>query len=358
MDNGLELLNVLAEERRGELRLAGVHPVDVAAQGVDLAVVRHVAVGVRAVPTREGVRAETRVDQREGAFHAGIGEVGIEFRDLRRGQHAFEDNGAGGKARDVEEAAAGSTGVADFVEKPVADNVELSLESELVFDRRVAADKSHTDFRFLGFGGLTEGRVVGRHGAPAEELLPFGTDDLLEALLDFLAELLVGRQENHGHAVVTRRREGDVFLFGHGFEEFVRHLDQDAGAIARVFLEPAGSAVLEIDQNLQPLLDDFVRLHALHVGDEAHAARFVLELRVVEPLAFGSFHGLVRSWSGRTVKNRDFTDGGKGKLARRRQRNDVPTTAVRSLTIPVAPRTSSMVNPSEWLIVFEVLFIK
>ena len=37
------------------MRLAGVHPVDVAAQGVDLAVVGDVAVRVRARPRREGV---------------------------------------------------------------------------------------------------------------------------------------------------------------------------------------------------------------------------------------------------------------------------------------------------------------
>ena len=72
---GLSLLDVLAEERRGELRLAGVHPVDVAAQGVDLAVVGDVAVRVGAVPAREGVGAETRVDQRQRAFHARVGQV-------------------------------------------------------------------------------------------------------------------------------------------------------------------------------------------------------------------------------------------------------------------------------------------
>ena len=258
VDDRLELLHVLAEERRGELRLAGVHPIDVAAEGVDLAIVRHVAVGVRAVPTREGVRAETRVDQRQRAFHAGVGQVGIKFRDLRRGQHAFEDDGAGGETRDVEEAATGGTGVAHFVEEAVTDDVKFPLEGKVVLDRRAAPDKGHTDFGFLGLGRLTQGRVVGRDGAPAEKFLPFGPDDLLKALLDFLAELFLGRKENHGHAVMTGGREVNVLFLGHGPEKFIRHLDKYAGTVTRIFLESAGTTVLQVDQNLQALLDDLV----------------------------------------------------------------------------------------------------
>ena len=48
-----------------EQRLARLHPVDVAAQRVDLAVVRDVAVRVGERPGREGVRAEPLVHQRE-----------------------------------------------------------------------------------------------------------------------------------------------------------------------------------------------------------------------------------------------------------------------------------------------------
>ena len=49
-----------------EHRLARGHPVDVAAQRVDLAVVDHVAVRVRQLPGAQRVGAEARVHQREG----------------------------------------------------------------------------------------------------------------------------------------------------------------------------------------------------------------------------------------------------------------------------------------------------
>ena len=62
--------------RRFEQRLAGAHPVDVAAERVDLAVVRDVAVRMRAIPARERVGAEARVHQRERRLHRGVLQVG------------------------------------------------------------------------------------------------------------------------------------------------------------------------------------------------------------------------------------------------------------------------------------------
>ena len=52
-DDGQELLDVVAEERRGQHGLPRVHPVDIAAQRIDLAVVADVAIGVRQLPARE-----------------------------------------------------------------------------------------------------------------------------------------------------------------------------------------------------------------------------------------------------------------------------------------------------------------
>ncbi len=65
VDDRADVLDVLAEGLRLEARLAGMHPVRVAAHRVDLAVVGDVPVGVGAVPAREGVGAEARVDQRQ-----------------------------------------------------------------------------------------------------------------------------------------------------------------------------------------------------------------------------------------------------------------------------------------------------
>ena len=65
-------------------------------------------------------------------------------------------------------------------------------------------------------------------------------------------------------------------------EELVRHLDQDAGAVAGQRIAAAGAAMHEVQEDLDALADDVVRRDALDVGDEADATRVVLELRIVE----------------------------------------------------------------------------
>ena len=72
-DDGEEFLDVGTEQWRGQDGLAGVHPVDVAAERVDFAVMGDVAVGVGELPGGEGVGGEALVHQAEGAHHVGVG---------------------------------------------------------------------------------------------------------------------------------------------------------------------------------------------------------------------------------------------------------------------------------------------
>ena len=62
--------------RRAEHRLAGAHPVLVALDGVDLAVVGDVAVRVGQRPRRERVGGEAAVHEQQGALEALVVEVG------------------------------------------------------------------------------------------------------------------------------------------------------------------------------------------------------------------------------------------------------------------------------------------
>ncbi len=118
------------------------------------------------------------------------------------------------------------------------------------------ADEDLPDDRLALLRGRADHGVVGRHVAPAEELLAFVADDLLEELLAALAVLRVLRQEDHADAVVAERRQVQAESRGFLLEEAVRHLHEDAGAVAGVGLAAAGAAVLQIVQDLQGLLDD------------------------------------------------------------------------------------------------------
>ena len=67
-------------------------------------------------------------------------------------------------------------------------------------------------------------------------------------------------------------------------EEPIGRLNQDAGAVARVGFAAARAAVLEVDEHLEPALDDGVRSHALDVDDEPDAAGVVFVAGVIQAL--------------------------------------------------------------------------
>ena len=76
-------------------------------------------------------------------------------------------------------------------------------------------------------------------------------------------------------------------------QEAIRHLDHDAGAVAGVRLAAARPAVQEVDQDLDGLVHDGVRLSALDVHDEADAAGVVLVRGIVQALG-GPLAGVQR----------------------------------------------------------------
>ena len=63
VNHGLGASQVVAKQVGLKHRLTGIHPVDVAAQGVDFAIVGDVAVGVGTLPTGEGVGAKAGMHQ-------------------------------------------------------------------------------------------------------------------------------------------------------------------------------------------------------------------------------------------------------------------------------------------------------
>jgi len=90
------------------------------------------------------------------------------------------------------------------------------------------------------------------------------------------------RQEDHADAVLAGRRQLDAERGHLGAVVLVGNLDQDAGAVAHQLVGPDRTAVVEVLENLQALLNDAVRLAALDVGHETDTAGIVLVRRVVE----------------------------------------------------------------------------
>ncbi len=262
--------------------LAGMNPVDVAAQGVDLAVVDDVAVGVGALPAGRGVGGVAGVDQGHGRLRHGVVEVEVEAAHLGCHQHALVDHGPGAHRAYIEDAVGqGRLGLGALLDHAAAD-VELALEDVPAVDGLGAADKGLDDGGHAGPGRPPQVMGVDGHVAPEEQGdAPAGASVLKDPLGHAHALLVLGHEE-HGHAVVALVGQKAAALLRLLAEETVGHLEEDAGAVTRVALQAGAAAVLQVDEDREGVVEHLVGPHTLEAGQGADAAGVVLELGAVQ----------------------------------------------------------------------------
>ncbi|MNS92630.1 hypothetical protein D3C72_1267730 [compost metagenome] len=273
----VELLQVGAEHGRRHHAFARLHPVVVALDRVDFAVVSDIAVRVGQRPLGEGVGREALVHQAQGRDATLVLQVEVVGTDLVGQQQALVDHGAAGHARNVVFLAVLELQALDVGAGGLADHVQLALQRVLHDHVVAAADEDLAQQRFLFAHGGRHGHVaVDRHVAPAQQHLAFGLDGAFHLLFAGFARGVFLRQEDHADAIFAGRGQRDALL-GHFFAvQQVGQLDQDAGAVAHQLVGADGAAVVEVLEDLQALQHDGVALLALDVGDEADAAGVVL----------------------------------------------------------------------------------
>ena len=292
--------------------LARRHPVDVAAQCVDLAIMRDHPVGMRQRPGREGVGRKPLMHQRQRALEIGLAQIGIIFAELVGQEHALVDDGA---ARHRHRIIAGEAAVAaliDCLRNRLAQDVKPALEFLVVLDMRAAADE-HLHMGGLGrLDGFAERGIVGRHVAPAEQHQLLVLDLVGDDALDDFAPRRFLRHEQRADRVVAGLRQLEADLGRLAREERVGNLHQNAGAVAGARVGADRAAMLEIAENVERVGDDLVRLLALDIGDEADAAGILFEAEIVE--TFGGRPPAVLA---------ERLDRFRGRVRRQRMRHDV-----------------------------------
>ncbi len=193
---------------------------------------------------------------------SGIGQLLVELGDLRRQQQSFVDDGARRQRRNVEEAFVGQIGRGDFRFGALADHVELALQLVLGHPGR-AANEDLLDVGLRRARHAADGVHIHRRVAPAEHGEAFFARDPLQNSFGQQAVRRLNRQKHHAHAVLARRRQRETQLGAFARKELVRNLNQNAGAVAGFRIAAAGAAMRQVDQDLQALDDDVVRLLAL-----------------------------------------------------------------------------------------------
>ncbi len=169
-----EFPDVLAEQGRGDAGLPRRHPVDVAAQRVDLAIMRDHPIGMRQLPGRKGIGREALMHQRQRRFEARIVQVAVIFAELEGKEHALvHDRPARHRDRIIFGGLPAPAKLVDAIGNNFADQIEPPLESLLIGDVRAAPDKHLPVHRLGGEHDRRQPAIIDRHVAPAEQRLPF-----------------------------------------------------------------------------------------------------------------------------------------------------------------------------------------
>ncbi len=301
-----QLVDVVTEPVGRHRGLARGHPVDVAAQRIDLAVVRDHPVGMRERPSRKRVGGEALVHERERALEILVVEIGIIGGELVGQEHALVDDGAAGDRHRIVAGKPALLACIDRIRHRLAQDVEPALELLLVLDLLAATDEYLQVHGFGRLHRLPERRIVGRHLAPAEERHALALDHLGIDVADHLPPVGIARHEQGADRVFAGLGQTETEprrLLG---EELVRDLHQDAGTVARARIGADRAAMLEIAEDGERVLDQLVRRPALDVGDEADAARILVEGGIVKALR-------ARAWRSLPARGRQCRPRAAGK---------------------------------------------
>ena len=279
LDDGKEVRKVLAQGRAGHGLLVALQAVEVAAQRIDFAVVGDHAERLRQPPAWEGVRAVPLVDHRQGRHHVGVGQVGVVVEELRRQEHPLVDNRLARQRGDVE----GVGRDAQVDPRPPLGPLAAAEQPpfELLAAETLAAHEDLADDRFGTAGDVAQGAVVAGHVAPAEHFQAFAFQGLGQDLFARAADGGVAGQEEDAGAVMSGGGQFELQAIGLGGEELVRDLHEDSRPVARRFVGPRGPAVLQVQENLLGIIDDFVAFRARNIHHGADTAGVVLELGIV-----------------------------------------------------------------------------
>ncbi|EKE16734.1 MAG: hypothetical protein ACD_10C00831G0003 [uncultured bacterium] len=290
---GPDFLQVVAKNWRGNGLFARLEPVDIAAHRIDFTVVGNVAEWMRQIPSREGIGRKALVHHGQRRNGALVLEIKVIDTDLIGQQQTFVIDRPCREGRNVKFLPMLEVERLDGVCGTATNDVKLAFQGIGDEDIRTTADEDLTNHRFGRLDGWRHWhRGADWHITPAEQYLPFSLDRAFNFFNTSVTRSRLLRQENHADAVFARRRQNDTLL-GHFFAvELVGNLDKNACTVALQRVGANGTAVIQIFQDQQALLDDTMRFLTFKMGHKAHATSVVLVCGVIQtlPLWYSRFH--------------------------------------------------------------------
>ncbi len=162
----------------------------------------------------------------------------------------------------------------------LADDEQLALQLVLRHALRPAYENL-LDIRLRAARDAADGVRIDRRVAPSENRQSFFARDALDNAFDQQPVARLDGQKDHADAILARGRQRETELGALPREKSVRDLNENAGAVARLGIATAGAAMRQIDEDLQALKDNVVRLFARNVDHESDPAGIVLVRGIV-----------------------------------------------------------------------------
>ena len=264
-----------------------LHPILVATDGVDFAIMGKAAERLRQPPLGEGVGRITLVENRDAAFKTVVLKIGVKDRKAFGEEQALVDNRPARQRADVEIANLRGD---DLLLNPAADEVEILFKLGRI--HRIGHWTRDHDLFDLWPCGLRLGadnRHVDRHLTPAIDGVA-GVDDfsLDNRPAVFLCAQVGARQEHHAdrqtvwHRAVAAVRNGIV-------KEADRQVDMQPSAITRLAVGINGTTVPHGFERLNPGCHHAARRLAIGRGNQANAAGIAFGFRIIHALIGEAF---------------------------------------------------------------------
>ena len=166
---------------------------------------------------------------------------------------------------------------------PLPDDIELSFEGDFAHPA-LAADEDLLNIGLRGARDASDGIDVQRGIAPSENFQAFFADNPFEHAFDEQARRMLHGQKDQTGAVFAGGGQGEAFFGAFAREKSVGDLNKESGAVAGLRIAATGSAVRQIDEDLDALGNDIVRFVAVDVHHEANPAGIAFVGRIVQAL--------------------------------------------------------------------------
>ena len=251
-----------------EHALAGLHPAAVAADGIDLAIVAEHPEGLCQTPLRERVRREAGMDDCHRAGEPLARQVRVILAELSAGEHALVHDIPVGQGADIA-----------ILPQPLdvlPDAVELAFEIRVLDELGAGHENLHRvrlSFRSI----LAQAGGVDRYFPDMAQNAAIVLDLRAHGFKDPFALDFVFGQEHQSSAVAPFLRYGNSLQEN----EFMRYLDQDAGAVARFPVSSFGPAVAHVLEHRQGVVHQLMGLVAPDVDDHTDSAGIMFRCRIV-----------------------------------------------------------------------------